>query len=60
MVPLPFWLHELRMYLKMYSFNHTNIMEKCLEDQILYISRQNEVGVTLESFSNLAQTHNLF
>jgi hypothetical protein len=40
-------------YLKMHSSHHMNIMEKCLEDQILYTSRHNEVGLRLESLSNL-------
>jgi len=31
----------------------TNIMEKCFEDQVLYILRHNEVRLRLESCSNL-------
>jgi hypothetical protein len=35
-------------------------MEKCFEDQVLYILRHNEVSLKLESFSNLVYTQNLF
>jgi hypothetical protein len=46
-------LFNFRTYFAMYSSHHTNIMKKCLEDQVLCISKHNEVSLRLESFSNL-------
>jgi hypothetical protein len=40
------WLN-LKTYFKMYSSHRTNIMEKCTEDQVLYTSRHNKVGLRI-------------